>query len=757
MKKVSKIILGLTLVLTMLGMSFNISKPINVQADAIINNQELIVPGLEWHYLDDQTDPNIGTWYEEWNKRNGWAYPLDFLDWGTVPMRFDDALWPISNESVFSTTPEHGGTQLTKNADGTVGPTYYFRHTFTIDKPEDIVAISGKVRYNDAIILYVNGKPVESLFNIPISNYPKNLAYGCTEKVMGEYIEEEFIMEDVSSLRKGLNTISVELHASDEMDTDAYFELMSFILNPASSILPETASVKNVAVNTGANESELNFAWYGLSSQPGKVQITQGTSTTGAFPEANATTILADSTELAYTKFYDKTYYSNKAVFKGLELGKGYIYRVGNDDAWSPTYQLKTQDISNGYEVLFVSDAQIGTGTIPTDRHGWNDTLEKAMATYPNVSFIANTGDMVDVATKEVEYDAYFAPDKLTEYPTATAVGNHDISANYGYHYNEPNLSGIGANEANSDYYFIYGDVLYLVLNTNNTNNSEHIAFMKKTMEQLKGMEFSWTVAMFHQSIYSAAKQSTQDINIQRREELVPTFDELEIDIALMGHDHCYVRSHHMKNFEVQNSTTKATTPLDPEGTLYLTTSSASGSKYYDLVGEQEYAAMRQQFYVPTYMHLSFTDDTFTMKAYRTDTNEMFDTYTMQKTPADKSTLEALLTKAKAVDTSLYTEESVAVLNASIDNAQAVMDRPNASHKTLESTVADLQQALDNLVLKTKVEIPTDKGTPTNNGTSTKVASTGDYMEIPVYIISIVCVSVSIFLLLKKRKNTSIN
>lgn len=647
MKKFKKLLV-LFLTAVLLGGTVTTISSNNVVAEEpkanTVSNQEIIQPGMEWHYLDDHTDPNVGTWYEEWNKRNGWTYPLDFLDWGIVPMRFDDAHWPRSFVGgPFTFDQEtNGGTQLNKKDNGKAGSTYYFRHTFTLENPEDIVAITGKVRYNDAIILYLNGKPVENLFNIPMSNYSKNLEYGATKRITDTYVEEDFVIQDVSNLYKGLNTIAVELHTYDENENDAYFDLLSFVLNPTKEDLPETEAVKNIAVNTGEDESKVNFAWYALSAEKGQVQIAKKSDmTTDVFPVEKATTFEVDDRGLAYTKFYDKNYFYNKATVSGLEHGVDYVYRVGNDNAWSDTHELETQNIKDGYEVLFVSDAQVGTGTIPTDKAGWDNTLNKAFEKYPNISFIANTGDMVDVATKENEYDAYFSPDLLLKVPSATAVGNHDISSNYGFHYNEPNLSGLGQNEANSDYYFTYGNVLYLVLNTNNTNNEEHIKFMRQTMEEMSDREFDWTVLMFHQSLYSAAKQSTIDENIQRREQLVPVIDELGFDVVLMGHDHCYVRTHHLKGLdeETQVLPTKEIDEngyeINPEGTLYLTTSSASGSKYYDIVGEYAYSAKQDQLYVPTFMHLAFTEDTFEMTAHRSDTMEVIDSYKMKKVTDD--------------------------------------------------------------------------------------------------------------------------
>ncbi len=668
-KKIGIILLTCFTLFGTTGVTEFVSKQVDLTEapSETLSNYNVVSPTMNWKYLDDNTDPNDKTWYQGWNKRNGWAYPIGWLDHGAIDMEFSDEAWPTYQGNKFTTTENDGGQLLQTTEDKTTYSTYYLRHTFRLTQKQvdSIYAISGTVRYNDAMIMYINGKPVANFFNIPQSNYKQNKEYGCQEKVNG-YIEEDFLVEDVSSLSNGYVpgryetefsevykqdvqvlkeadtdvygntfmdiTIAVELHTADPLDTDALFELLDFNINPAGDKLPDSDAIKNVSLNVGADETFLNLAWFATSDQAGTLQIMEG-NVVDVFDEASATTIPVTSIEKAYTKFTDTHYYANKVSYQGIEPGKNYVYRVGNADGYSKVYKLSTQGVNDGYELLFLSDAQIGTGTIPTDLLGWQNTLSKAITKFPNVSFIANTGDMVDVANKESEYDAYFTPEVLQGIPSATAVGNHDIAKNYGNHFNEPNLSGLGASAANSDYYFTYGNVLYMVLNTSNTNNEEHVEFMRNTNEATKDQDFAWKVVMFHQSIYASGKQSTYVDQVEpRKQTFVPVFEELGVDVVLMGHDHCYARTKIMKNFmPVDSIDANASEVTNPDGILYLTTSSASGSKYYDLVDNYEYLAKRDQPKVPMFMHISFTDDTFTMEAYRTDTMESVDTYTIKK------------------------------------------------------------------------------------------------------------------------------
>ena len=62
---------------------------------------------------------------------------------------------------------------------------------------------------------------------------------------------------------------------------------------------------------------------------------------------------------------------------------------------------------------------------------------------------------------------------------------------------------------------------------------------------------------------------------------------------------------------------------INPEGVLYMTAGSSSGSKYYDLVPRQQtYIAHRWQEDVPTYSVVDVTENSLTINTYRTDNDE---------------------------------------------------------------------------------------------------------------------------------------
>ena len=77
---------------------------------------------------------------------------------------------------------------------------------------------------------------------------------------------------------------------------------------------------------------------------------------------------------------------------------------------------------------------------------------------------------------------------------------------------------------------------------------------------------------------------------------------------------------------------------VDPKGTLYMSANSASGSKFYELIGnQQEYIANRSQNWLPSYSVISLSADTFGIDTYQITeagtAEKIDDTFTIKKLP----------------------------------------------------------------------------------------------------------------------------
>ncbi|PZD97093.1 hypothetical protein DNH61_04165 [Paenibacillus sambharensis] len=398
----------------------------------------------------------------------------------------------------------------------------------------------------------------------------------------------------------------------------------------ASALADSSYTATHLSMAPGRNESELNFAWYSPVNPAGSVvQIAERSAMTGSqFPSSRAMTFNGQASRAA------SGYASNKVTVIGLKPSTSYVYRLGDglEGHWSPVYTVETRR-SDSFRFLFIGDPQIGSGNLAADAAGWTDTLNKAAGMFPDYSFIMSAGDQVNIATSESQYEQYFSPGVLRRLPVATTAGNHDNAVNYTYHFNQPNESkAYGVTAAGGNYYYTYGDALFMVLNTNNNNGASHKAFLQQAAAAHPNAK--WKFVTLHHSIYSAASHSTESYIVNLRKALVPVFDELGIDVVFMGHDHSYVRTYQMKgDIPLKNQQTDSSgRVVNPEGTLYLTANSASGSKYYSMKPTAEpYSSVRSQLRVPTFATVNVTPTTFSITTYRTDTMQAVDTYSIVK------------------------------------------------------------------------------------------------------------------------------
>ena len=475
-----------------------------------------------------------------------------------------------------------------------------------------------------------------------------------------------------------------------------------------------------VSLTPGEDETELNFAWYSLDNGSAATPVVHfGTSRNSL----TAYTGTAGDVDTSLTG--GVAYHYNHVTVTGLEPNTTYYYTVEKNGEQTEVETYETQSFDT-VKMLYVGDPQIGaskgqpqgsetlaaeSGAANTaarnDAFGWNRTLEAALAQDPDVSFIISAGDQVNKTgqAKEEEYAGYLSPDVLAGLPVATTIGNHDsLNADYMYHFNNPNATEYGATQAGGDYYYSYGNGLFIVLNTNNYNVAEHEQAIQEAIAS--DPNAAWRIVTIHQDIYGSGLDHSDTDGMILRTQLTPIFDEYDIDVVLQGHDHTYSRSkllygdgqtHGAYEFRLnadgsdydwdhaydinENSqiplypddaadqtlldtfqadnhcytieTTVGNTVVNPNGTLYMTANSASGSKYYELISaQQDYIAERSQNWLPSWSVITLSEDSFSIDTYQLtadgQTEKIDETFTIRKT-GDSESLTAPLTRAQAV------------------------------------------------------------------------------------------------------------
>ena len=374
-----------------------------------------------------------------------------------------------------------------------------------------------------------------------------------------------------------------------------------------------------ISVTPGATVGEIRFAWLSSSTDSNPAFKVSENSDMSDFEESEVVT--TDAIE---------NLRSNKVTVTGLEQGKTYYYSYTENGVWSEAQPVTIQP-TDELTVLYVSDAQIGRSGDETldeilirDTCGWNYTVEKMLTAYPNAAFAISGGDQFQSPDSLVQMKAYLSPEALRSLPVANTIGNHDDdSALYGEIFNNPNeVDELMPSEAGTGYYYTYGDVLFITINSNNN-------FMFDTAKVLREAtqahpDTKWRVVTMHHNPYSASL-SDDDFS-EERIFFSSLYDLYDIDLCLSGHDHFYSRTDTMYAGKV----------TDGEGTVYVQSSSASGSNY-DSLPESTASFIVSAFdvRVPTYTAFMFTDNAIVGTTYRTDTDEIIDSFEITDNTTD--------------------------------------------------------------------------------------------------------------------------
>ena len=584
--------------------------PTYAETTKIGDSAQLISTATTWKYLDNNVDPGTETDRYAWTKAD-----YNDSEWKSEAGKFGAKKGKLEDLGD-GFVPTVLLNQYINGVNGDDIPAFFFRTTVNISNLDDFSSLSGKLYYDDAAIVYINGVKVAS-FDEPEGGFESNMSYGGSnasnpkEGVISLTKEQ---LKDV--IKTGQNTIAVELHQGRASSSDIYFEFNNLQVDYGQ----EETTVEQKALNLtiGEDETKMNLTWYANTNTSGTVQLAKaGAMINGEFP-SQFTTVEATNNQAN-----DKGFYYNQATLANLEENTKYVYRVVNGDQVSKIYDFTTKDFDGSYNFIFAGDPQIGaSGSASKDTEGWDKTLSDSINKF-NPNFILSAGDQVNTASDENQYSGYLDHEELTSVPQATTIGNHDSSSNaYTQHFNLPNETAKGETAAGTDYWYVYNNTLFMNINTNNTSTAEHKAFMKEAIKE--NQDVRWKVVVFHHSVYSVASHSVESSILKRREELTPVFDDLGIDVVLMGHDHVYVRSNMMKGMKVSQETKDLTSVTDPEGILYLTANSASGSKYYDIKTNisTDFVAKMDQSKQRSISNIEVSENRFKVTTYLYNSND---------------------------------------------------------------------------------------------------------------------------------------
>ena len=447
-----------------------------------------------------------------------------------------------------------------------------------------------------------------------------------------------------------------------------------------------SSDYEKVSIAPGADETQMNFAWYS-KVEPG-FPATPVLHWADNEQMENAETFTGTFGEVDQSLTADVPYFYNHVTVTGLQAGKTYYYTIEKNGVKTEPKPVKTAASFDESHLLFIGDPQIGASNMQVqngeelkeedgigntaarnDAFNFYRTLDIATRENPDASLIVCAGDQVQQTgqPKEDEYAGLLNATALQSMPFAATIGNHDaLNPDFSYHFNTPNATEYGETEAGGDYYYAYGEAVFVVLNLNDFNCAEHEKAIQEALAAYP--DAKWRIVTVHQDLYGT---SNGDDMLQRTQ-LTPIFDQYDIDVVLEGHSHTYCRTNllesdaqpHMAFVAKQDpetgrydtntiveKDTGAEFPLypedgdtegqaakqgylnendcyvmqvvdgdevtDPTGTLYVTANSSSGSSFYSYDAmQQNYIYKRSQNWLPCYSTIDYDADSFTIATY---------------------------------------------------------------------------------------------------------------------------------------------
>ncbi|MBR5509556.1 MAG: metallophosphoesterase [Lachnospiraceae bacterium] len=390
-----------------------------------------------------------------------------------------------------------------------------------------------------------------------------------------------------------------------------------------SAPLITTTPIRYLSVTVGSTEKEVNLTWFSPSEEAGQVYWT--TADDVNFENAFVYSTTAVPSEVT------EGYYVNKVTVTGLEPETEYLYQAGSEEALSPAYTYTTPAFSDTFRFTAVGDAQIGKPVEEVDKQkgNWHKLLNKVKYHFPDTSFLVSLGDQINDFDDREQYNAFLNQGALYSLSLAPLKGNHEMGGpQFSEHFSFPNQSKLGTcdDEGDGNYWFTRGNALFIALNTMDSNKwGEHYDFIASAVEA--NPDTNWRIVFSHYSPYNGYEGYLENAANIRPYFLKFTSD-FDIDLVLCGHDHAYVRTSFIQE---DGSFTEYDSPaVSPEGTMYVTLSSSSGSMYRRPVAQDE-AVVSKKRDTPEVTDVQITPTSLTISTYNAKTWELTDTFEIQK------------------------------------------------------------------------------------------------------------------------------
>ncbi len=378
---------------------------------------------------------------------------------------------------------------------------------------------------------------------------------------------------------------------------------------------------RGIIMQPGRDESERNFSWC-VSEDESSCRVEISTNPLMAGAESFEGSIIDDPDSEAFAK----------VTVTELTPGETYYYVCVSGEDRSGVYSFETVE-GDSFSALYMSDIHITLDEAAGDTKGtafaFSELLSEVCASH-DINMILSAGDQATDGLLEEYKGLTFSP--LSRGLTfATAIGNHDRKGiAYKYFTNLPNEDeGMISSPQGGNYCFTKGNVLFLVIDSNNASATDHRCFIKKAVSE--NPDAKWRVVMMHHDLYGGTLENREDENNLLRLILSPVFDEFNIDLVLTGHSHHYSISHVLYNGKVNSELKSGDVINNAQGTVYMVSASVGRAREGDIVYSDRVAVGMDEYSDRLYNIIDFSRDSITVTTYERGESEAFASFTLTK------------------------------------------------------------------------------------------------------------------------------
>ena len=324
------------------------------------------------------------------------------------------------------------------------------------------------------------------------------------------------------------------------------------------NISANAATISYITTSVGENETSVGINYH-TTVKDSFVQY----STSSAFTQDTTQTCVATSSAWSKetsasdssTGFSER--YVSRVTLTNLKENTQYYYRVCAGSTISSTYKFKTHAKSaTTTNFIFATDIHAAGGSYTPTRV--NTMITNTRSNVRNVNLLVLTGDQVDRGGYKAHWDSYYTGMGVyNDLMVASIPGNHEYYHTSGGEYVSPefynqfynNPQNGPAEKLNSTYYFKYGNILFIMIDTiKKDSTSEQKAWFRTVVENNPSQ---WIIVGTHSNAITGG--SYQSDSKWMMSNWGPLFEEYQVDLVIGGHEHLYVRKNNLYKNEVNN------------------------------------------------------------------------------------------------------------------------------------------------------------------------------------------------------------